>query len=135
MADVTPIDDEQVKGQGWASFATWLITLAGIFHVLAAVAMLAKKENFNETSLVYFNLTSFAVAFLIIAAVQFAAAFMLHRRQPGGRILGIFVALLGACIWFFGLDARPAMAIVMITLNTLVMYGLTSNPQAFYKGD
>ena len=43
------------------------------------------------------------------------------------------VALVGACLWFFFLDARPLWALIMIAIYSMIMYTLTKYGEVFAK--
>lgn len=121
------------KGSGWASFATILFLLAGILNVIAGIAALAAKDKFSEASMVYANLTLAGAFWLVLGGLQLLSSWGIHNRSQGGRILGIMVSLLGACVWFFFLDARPLWALVMIAIYTILMYTLTKYAEVFSK--
>jgi hypothetical protein len=126
--------DVEKRGSGWADFATLLFMMGGIFNLIAGIAALVAKGKFAEDDLVYANLKLAAWFWIILAGLQLLSAVLIFRRQPSGRIIGVFLALLGACLWFFFLDARPWWAIVMIAMYTMIMYTLTKYADVFTEG-
>ena len=127
--------EASTRAQLWSDFAAMVLALTGIFDVIAGIAALANKDNFATGSLTYNNLQFFGIGLLAIGVIGLACAYMVNQRYPSGRILGVFLALLGACWWFFFIDARPLWAIVAIAVYVLVIHGLMVSKDAFYKGD
>ena len=119
---------------GWASFASLLFLLASIFNLIAGIAALVAKDKFDETSMLYENVRLAGIFWLMIGLLQLLTAAMIWKRNPSGRILGICMALVSACLWFFALDARPLAALVVIGVNILLMYGLTKSADEFTSG-
>lgn len=130
MAD----SDVETKGSGWASFATLLFLVGGIFNVIAGVSALVAKDKFSEDLMMYSNLRVAGWFWLLLGALQLLSGGMIWRRQPSGRVLGVFVALLGACLWFFFIDARPYWALTMMVIYGMIMYTLTKYRDVFTEG-
>lgn len=118
-------------GSGWAEFAVVMFLLAAAMNIIGGIAMLAAKDRFDQNALLWQNLRGLAIFFLILGALQLVSGLLIHQRRGVGRILGVFVALVSACMWFFALDVKPVWALVMIGLSIVIMYTLTVSAAAF----
>jgi hypothetical protein len=122
------------KGSGWAEFAVVMFLLAAALNIIGGIALLAAKDRFDENAVLWHNLQGIAIFWLVLGALQLVSGLLIHRRSGSGRILGVFVALISACIWFFALDVKPVWALVMIGLSIMIMYTLTVSAAAFKTG-
>jgi len=122
------------KGSGWVSFSAVMFLLAACLNIIAGVAGLAAKDKFDENAMLWQNVRGVAIFFLIMGALHLVSGLLVYQRRGVGRILGVFVALTTTCTWFFALDARPYWALIMIGLNVMIMYALTTSAAAFKGG-
>jgi len=68
---------------------------------------------------------------LVLAGVAVYAGYDILRGGELGRILGVIIAAVSAIRWFFYLPAAPLMAIVVIAVDVLIIYGLAANWEFF----
>jgi hypothetical protein len=68
---------------------------------------------------------------LVLAGVAVYAGYDILRGGQFGRILGVIIAAVSAIRWFFYLPAAPLMAIVVIAVDVLIIYGLAANWEFF----
>jgi hypothetical protein len=118
-------------GGGWADLAAVLFVIGGIHNGIAGLSAIFKKEYFSESGLLYENLQVWGWVWLILGLLQLIAASLLVGRASSGRILGIVLASMSAIVWFASIGAYPLWAIVVLVLDVLVIYGLTTHPEAF----
>lgn len=64
---------------------------------------------------------------LVLAGVAIYAGYDIFRGGEFGRIIGVIIAAVSAIRWFFYLPAAPLMAIVVIAVDVLIIYGLSAN--------
>ena len=114
---------ERTGGRGWYDFAGAMFGIAGAFNAIQGLSAIMKKEYFAGGTLVYDNLQFWGWAWLIIGVLQIGGAIMLFSGQ--GRVLGIVLAALSAVVSFTSLGAYPVWAIIVITLDVLIIHGLT----------
>jgi hypothetical protein len=137
MSDTEITDERIAKEQGWVTFTTWIYLLAGVLNTLVGIVAFANRDNFakNDDLLLYKNLTFVGVVMLVIGLVSLLTAYLLWKRSPGGRVLGGFMAVLGAASWFFFIDQRPVWSVVMIVLYVVIMLQLAKAKDVFaFKG-
>ena len=65
---------------------------------------------------------------MIIALIAVYAGIDLLRGGTFGLVMGYLFAGLGAIRWLFVIPAAPVLAVVVIALCVMVIYGLASTP-------
>jgi hypothetical protein len=120
-----------VAGTGWATLAGVLFLVAGIWNFIAGWAALARKEYFDEASMLYQNLQVVGWVWLGIGVIQVLTSYLLFAHMPSGRVLGITLAALSMLVWFFAIGAYPIWAIMVVAIDALVIYGLAVHREAY----
>jgi|SRR5512141_1666355 hypothetical protein len=115
------------EGKGWYDFAGTLFALAGIWNSIGGLSAVFKKEYFSEGGLIYENLQVWGWIWLVLGLVQLGAAAALIGG--GGRTIGIVLAGISATISFASIGAYPLWAILVIALDVLIIFGLTTHPE------
>jgi hypothetical protein len=111
------------------SVAGWLLIVAGVFAVLAAVLILVTGDGARVEG-VGADASSLAVGVaLVLAGLEIAAGVLVLRAAPFGRSLGIVVAALGI-VGGLAAIASPKGA-VTVAIFGFVVYGLATNAEAF----
>jgi len=67
----------------------------------------------------------------IFALVAFYAGFDLLRGGVYGQLVGILIATFSAIRWFFYLPSAPWIAVVIIAIDILIIYGLVEHSEYF----
>lgn len=122
------------SGGGWGDLAAVLFVIGGIQNGIAGLSAIFKKEYFSEGSLLYEDLQVWGWVWLILGFAQLVAASLLLGRSNTGRIMGIVLASISAVVWFASIGAYPLWALVILVLDVLVIYGLTTHPEAYGEG-
>lgn len=108
---------------GWYDFAGAMFGIAGAFNSIQGLSAVIKKEYFAGGTLVYDNLQFWGWVWLVVGVLQVIAALMLLAGR--GRVLGIVLAALSAVVSFTSIGAYPLWSILVITLDVLIIHGLT----------
>jgi len=66
-----------------------------------------------------------------LAAIAFYAGYDTLRGGSFGRIFGLIIASFSAIRWFFYIPAAPLMAMVVIAVDVLIIYGLAAHAEYF----
>lgn len=66
-----------------------------------------------------------------VAVIAAYAGYDILRGGQFGRIFGLVIASFSAIRWFFYLPAAPLMAIVVIAVDVLIIYGLAAHWEHF----
>ena len=112
---------------------------AVIMFVVAGVEALSALLNFAGTgwwvtdtgNLVYANFAFWGVIDLIIALIALYAGIDLLRGGTFGVVMGYLFAVVTAVRWFFVIPAAPVVAVVVIALCVMVIYGLAEHSDYF----
>jgi hypothetical protein len=105
---------------------------AVIMFVVAGVEALSALLNFAGTgwwvtdtgNLVYANFVFWGIVDLIVALIALYAGIDLLRGGDFGVVMGYLFAGVTAVRWFFVIPAAPVVAVVVIALCVMVVYGL-----------
>jgi hypothetical protein len=111
---------------GMVTFAAVMMFLVAGFEALSAILAFAGTGWWvtDMGNLVYTNFVLWGVLDLIIALIALYAGIDLLRGGPFGLVMGYLFAGLGAIRWLFVIPAAPVLAVVVIALCVMVIYGL-----------
>jgi hypothetical protein len=110
-----------------------MVTFAAILiFVVAGLEALSALLNFAGTgwwvteagNLVYANFVVWGIVDLFVALIALYAGIDLLRGGDFGVVMGYLFAGVTAVRWFFVIPAAPVVAVVVIALCVMVIYGL-----------
>jgi hypothetical protein len=110
-----------------------MVTFAAVLmFIVAGLEALSALLAFGGTGwwvtstgdLVYANFVFWGIVDLIIALIALYAGLDLLRGGTYGLVMGYLFAIVGAIRWLFVIPAAPVLAVVVITLCVMVIYGL-----------
>jgi hypothetical protein len=120
-----------------------MLTFAAVMmFVVAGLEGLSALLNFAGTgwwvtdagNLVYANFVFWGILDLIIALIALYAGIDILRGGTYGLIVGYLFAVVGAIRWLFVIPAAPVLAVVVIALCVMVIYGLAEHSDYFDEG-
>jgi hypothetical protein len=122
--------ERSTHGDAWASwvaFAGLMMITLGIFDVLGGVAALFSDQYFavRENGLLVHNYKAIGVIHLGFGVLLVAAGWGLINHRPWARGAAIVIAIANAAVHVAFLNEQPIWALVMISLDVLVVYALT----------
>ena len=111
---------------GMVTFAAVMMFLVAGFEALSALLAFAGTGWWvtDMGNLVYANFVLWGIVDLIIALIAVYAGIDLLRGGAYGLVMGYLFAGLGAIRWLFVIPAAPVLAVVVIALCVMVIYGL-----------
>ena len=111
---------------GMVTFAAVMMFLVAGFEALSALLAFAGTGWWvtEAGNLVYANFVLWGIIDLIIALIALYAGIDLLRGGAYGLVMGYLFAGLGAIRWLFVIPAAPVLAVVVIALCVMVIYGL-----------
>jgi hypothetical protein len=111
---------------GMVTFAAVMMFLVAGFEALSALLAFAGTGWWvtDAGNLVYANFVLWGIVDLIIALIAVYAGIDLLRGGPFGLVMGYLFAGLAAIRWLFVIPAAPVLAVVVIALCVMVIYGL-----------
>jgi hypothetical protein len=108
------------------TFAAVIMFMVAGFEALAALLAFAGTGWWvtDMGNLVYANFVLWGIVDLIIALIALYAGIDLLRGGYFGLVMGYIFAGVGAIRWLFVIPAAPILAVVVIALCVMVIYGL-----------
>ena len=115
-----------MRRPGMLTFASVIMFMVAGFEALSAILAFAGTGWWATASgdLVYANFVVWGIVDLIIALIALYAGIDLLRGGTFGLVMGYLFAGLGAIRWLFVIPAAPILAVVVIALCVMVIYGL-----------
>jgi hypothetical protein len=116
---------------GWAVggivFAASILTLAGVFQVIAGLVAIFNDEFYVVARNYTFDLdvTAWGWIHLIVGILLLVTGFGLFGRRTWAGVAGIMLAMLSALTNFFFIPYYPVWALVVIGLDIWVIWALT----------
>ncbi len=121
--DAYQFDEE--KGFGWLLFAATMLGLAGVLSVIDGIVALSKSSFYAaDAHYVFSDLRTWAWLTLIVGVLLIIAAMGVFSGSGFARWFGIFMAGLSALNVFGFSQAYPFWALIVFTLDVLVIYAL-----------
>jgi hypothetical protein len=117
-----------MRRPGLVTFAALMMFALGGFHILLAVSEFARSTwvlSRLDIELFIPILVVWGILDLIIGALALYAGFSILRGGVFGFLAGLGFAMLGVIRWLFYIPVSPVLAVVIIALDVLVIYGLT----------
>ena len=111
---------------GMVTFAAVLMFVVAGLEALSALLAFAGTGWWVTSmgDLVYANFVFWGILDLIIALIALIAGIDLLRGGSFGIVMGYLFAVVAAIRWFFVIPAAPVLAVVVIALCVMVIYGL-----------
>ena len=111
---------------GWAYFAGILMSISGVFSIIAGFTALLRHNYYlvGENTLVAFNYHNWGWIHIALGIILFTAGSSVMRGGSWGRFVGIVLASLSAVANFAFLSAYPIWSIIVIIVDVLVIYAL-----------
>ena len=122
------IQDPTTRRPDMVTFAAAIMFALGGFHVLLAISEFADSTwvlSRLDVELFVPSLVVLGVLDLIIGAMVLYAGFSILRGGVFGILGGVGFAMLDIIRWLFYIPVTPVLAVVIIALDVVVIYGLT----------
>ena len=118
---------------GMLTFAAVMMFVVAGFELLSALLAFAGTGWWVTSTgdLVYANFVFWGIVDLIVALIALYAGIDLLRGGAFGVVMGYLFAVVAAVRWFFVIPAAPVVAVVVIALCVMVIYGLAKYSDHF----
>jgi hypothetical protein len=108
--------------------AVMMFVVAGLEALSALLAFAGTGWWVTDAgNLVYANFVFWGVVDSIIAIIALYAGIDLLRGGTFGLVMGYLFAVVAAIRWLFAIPAAPVLAVVVIALCVMVIYGLAKH--------
>jgi len=108
-----------------------LLLIVGTLNIIDGVAALAKDDQFRTAQLLFGDLTTWGVIYLIVGALQIFAAVLLFKRHASGMIMAITFASLSGIAHFLSIGAYPIWSVIVMVLCFTIIFGLLTHSDEF----
>ena len=115
---------------GWLTYAAIMMFVLGGFHILLAISEFANStwaQSRLDIEVFIPILFIWGIVDLVIGSIAVYAGVSILRGATFGFITGFTFAGLGIIRWLFHIPVSPVLAVVVIALNALVLYGLVEH--------
>ena len=118
---------------GLLTFAAVMMFVVAGFELLSAFLAFAGTGWWvtSEGDLVYASFVFWGIIDAIIAIIALYAGIDILRGGTYGQFVGYLFAIIGAIRWLFAIPAAPVLAVVVIALCVMVIYGLAKYSDYF----
>ena len=121
--DYAYLDDQ--AGYGLVTFAGVMLTIAAVLNTLYGIAAIDNAHFYvRDAKYVFGDLNTWGWFLLALGIAQFFAAASIWRGAPWGRWFGVACASLNAILQTLWIPAYPILAMTILTLDIIVIYGL-----------
>jgi hypothetical protein len=120
---------------GLVTYAAIMMFALGGFHILLAISEFANSTwvlSRLDIELFIPILLIWGILDLIIGAIAIYAGVSTLRGGTFGWIMGATFAILSVIRWLFYIPVSPVLAVVVIVLDMLVIYGLVKHSDYFH---
>jgi hypothetical protein len=129
VSDYQAPGDREVSGWalGGVTFAACVLTIVGVFQVIAGLAAIIDDEFFVVARNYTYDVdtSGWGWIHLLLGVLLVITGFGLFGRAAWAGITAIFLASLSAVANFFFVPYYPAWAILVIALDVWVIWSLT----------
>jgi hypothetical protein len=113
---------------GWIAFASVIMVLLGVFHVLQGLVAIFNDEYYlvGKSGLtIHVDFTTWGWIHVIGGVIVAAAGVALFTGKVWARTVGVLVACVSAVVNVGFLSAYPIWSAIMIGVDVLVIWALT----------
>lgn len=114
------------KGTAWVSFASVLLIISGLLHVIAGLVALFNSKVYlvAENGLIAFNFTAWGWIHIVIGIILLTAASSVLVGGYWGRTVGVIVAALSIVANMSFMSSYPIWSLLIIAINLFIIYAL-----------
>jgi hypothetical protein len=119
---------------GLVTFAALMMFALGGFQILLAISEFARSTwvlSRLDIELLIPSLIFWGIIDLFIGIIAVSAGVSILRGGSFGLITGFVFATFGTIRWLFYIPVSPVLAVVIIALDVLVIYGLAKHEDYF----
>lgn len=121
---------------GWASFAAFMLIIAGVFGVVNGISGIAEDDIIlvGQEYVWEFDVTAWGWVHLIVGIVMILAGFGIFTGNVAARAVGVIVATLSAITHFMWLPYYPIWSVIVIAIDIAVIWALTAHGRDLTMG-
>lgn len=118
-------DSYNVAGNGWITYASLMLGLAGAFSVIDGIVAVSKSKFYVAgATFVAGDLNTWGWIVLVAGALEIAAAIYVTNGSEMARWFGVAVASLNGIVQLLFLPSYPLWSIAAFAMDILIVYAL-----------
>jgi hypothetical protein len=122
--------DDSERAVGWLVFSAIVLAPTGVLNGVYGVAAIASSDFYvGDAEYVLGGLQTYGWLMVFIGAVQFGASLGILAFAQWARWVGAASAAVNAIVQLLVMPAAPFVALALLTMNVLVVYGLVAYGQ------
>jgi hypothetical protein len=128
--DTRVYGEEPTRWAGWVVFGGAMLVLVGAVHVVEGIVAFFKDDFFGVDAdglLVPLDYTAWGWFHLVMGLVAVAAGIGLLAGNSVARVAAVIIAGLSALLNLAFINAYPVYAVVVITLDVIVIYAVVTH--------
>jgi hypothetical protein len=119
---------DEVSGEGWVLFAGVMLAMLATLNVIEGIAAVSTSTFFvNDAKYILSDLNTWGWVLIALGVVQGLTAIGVWMKIKAIRWVGVTIAALNAIAQMFFIPAYPLLALMLFTLDILVIYGLVAH--------
>jgi hypothetical protein len=119
--------DEDDAGYGWVVFAGVLLLVAGTLNVIYGIAAIDDSRFFvQDTEYVIASLNTWGWIMLCLGVAQVLVGLGVFAKNQFARWTGVFILSLSAVVQMLAISAYPFLALAILGMTLLAIYGLAA---------
>jgi hypothetical protein len=128
MSTTVPAQPSEDTGEGWVSFAAFMIGIVAIMNFIFGIAAISDSKFYLASgTYIIRNLHLYGWVLVFLGILQFAAVYGIFARATWARWVGILTASANAIVQVVWIATYPFAALAILTLDVLVIYGLIAH--------
>lgn len=121
---------QSVHHSGWETFAGIMLAIGAVANALFGWGALRDANAWGDyrpiaDAAFVGPLEFWGWLFLVWSVVLLIGGWLLFAHKPSGPTTGIVLASISAVAWLITLPSLPLMAVVVLIIDILIIYGLT----------
>jgi hypothetical protein len=124
-AEQRPTEDDY--GYGWVVFAGVLLLVAGTLNTIYGIAAIDDAQFFvQDTEYVIASLNTWGWIMLCLGVAQVLVGLGVFAKNQFARWTGVFILSLSAVVQMLAISANPFLALAILGMTLLALYGLAA---------
>jgi hypothetical protein len=124
LEPIRPSREERLADR-WVTFAGLMLILAGALDLWDAIWAFSAEDATFDAVFYDNNLGAWGWFYLCLGILLIATGLAVFSRRSWAVLVGICVGFFGTMVNFLWIFVTPLASIILVTLNVLVVYGLT----------
>ncbi len=122
-------DTEPTGWTGWIAFAGFLLILGGFLHACSGLVGILNDDwvGFTNRDNAFLDVQAWGWVALIVGTIVCISGFGVLTGNILARTVGVIVAALSLIANFFYIPVYPIWALIIITIDVLIIWALTAH--------